>query len=231
MLKQNYQALVIGSTGAIGQAFVDYFRADPRCAGVQELARTTQPGLDLLDPKSIHAAAQAVARQGPFQIIVDATGALTIDGQGPEKSIKALTAEHFTRALQVNTIGPALLLKHFVPLLAAEQRSIYAKLSARVGSISDNRLGGWYSYRASKAAMNMVLQSAALEWHRRQPGWRFVALQPGTVRSRLSEPFSAGVPLLLEPEVSVVGLMRALEKLQAQAGAHFIDHQGQTIGW
>lgn len=230
MLRQNYQALVIGSTGAIGQAFVDYFHADPRCAGVQELARTTQPGLDLLDPKSIHAAAQAVARQGPFQIIVDATGALTIDGQGPEKSIKALTAEHFTRALQVNTIGPALVLQQFAPMLSSGD-AIYAKLSARVGSISDNRLGGWYSYRASKAAMNMVLQSAALEWHRRQPGWRFVALQPGTVRSRLSEPFSAGVPLLLEPQVSVAGLMRALEKLQAQAGAHFIDHQGQTIGW
>ena len=230
MLRQNYQALVIGSTGAIGQAFVDYFHADPRCAGVQELARTTQPGLDLLDPKSIHAAAQAVARQGPFQIIVDATGALTIDGQGPEKSIKALTAEHFTRALQVNTIGPALVLQQFALMLSSGD-AIYAKLSARVGSISDNRLGGWYSYRASKAAMNMVLQSAALEWHRRQPGWRFVALQPGTVRSRLSEPFSAGVPLLLEPQVSVAGLMRALEKLQAQAGAHFIDHQGQTIGW
>ena len=102
------------------------------------------------------AAFWAAQSQGPFHLIIDATGALTIDGQGPEKHMGALNATQLARAFEINTIGPALLLKHFLPLLATEQRSIYAKLSARVGSISDNRKGGWYGYRAAKAALNMV---------------------------------------------------------------------------
>ena len=137
---------------------------------------------------------------------------------------------HLQRSFAINTIGPALLLRHLAPALAPDD-AVYAKLSARVGSISDNRKGGWYGYRASKAALNMVLQTAAIELQRRHPRWRIVALQPGTVRSRLSAPFQAGVPLLLEPAESVAGLVQAMRGLSSKAGAHFIDYQGQDIPW
>ena len=121
-------------------------------------------------------------------------------------------------------------MRHFAPLLAPGP-SIYAKLSARVGSISDNHKGGWYGYRASKAALNMLLQTAAIELQRKNVQVRVVALQPGTVRSDLSRPFSAGVDKLLEPADSVAGMLTALRGLQPRHGAHFVDYQGKDVPW
>ena len=229
-LDDGFRALVIGSSGALGQAFLKHFEGDVRCAQALGLSRSTHPDFDLNKAASIAQAAREMAPLGPFHIIVDATGALTIDGVGPEKSLKALDAEQFIRALHINTVGPAMLLQHFAPLMAPGL-AVYAKLSARVGSISDNRSGGWYSYRASKAAMNMVLQTAAIELQRRNPQWQFIALQPGTVRSALSAPFAAGVKQLLEPEASVAAMVHAMMQLPIQAGAQFIDYRGQTIPW
>jgi NAD(P)-dependent dehydrogenase (short-subunit alcohol dehydrogenase family) len=162
--------------------------------------------------------------------MVDATGTLTIDGVGPEKSLAALQPDILARSFALNAIGPLMVLRHFAPLLAAGP-SMYAKLSARVGSITDNHKGGWYGYRASKAALNMYLQTAAIELQRKQPALRVVALQPGTVRSGLSQPFSAGVAKLLEPADSVQGMLGALQALPARQGAHFVDYQGQEIPW
>jgi NAD(P)-dependent dehydrogenase (short-subunit alcohol dehydrogenase family) len=155
---------------------------------------------------------------------------LTIDGVGPEKSLSRVDADALHRSFSINAIGPALLLRHLATSIASGD-AIYAKLSARVGSISDNQKGGWYGYRASKAALNMLLQTAAIELQRKNPGLRVVALQPGTVRSQLSEPFQSGVPTLLEPSASVAGMMRAMTELDTKSGAHFIDYQGQEIPW
>jgi NAD(P)-dependent dehydrogenase (short-subunit alcohol dehydrogenase family) len=227
-LGTSYRALVLGASGALGHAFVEALQADVACAEVVGLSRSSQPAFRLEDEASIAAAASTL--HGPFHLIIDATGALTIDGQGPEKHLGALNATQLTRAFEINTIGPALLLKHFVPLLATEQRSIYAKLSARVGSISDNRKGGWYGYRAAKAALNMVLQTTAIEAARKRPQLVVAAMQPGTVASSLSAPF---VPAkdCLTPAQSVAGLLSALDNLPAQAGAHFVDYQGAAIPW
>jgi NAD(P)-dependent dehydrogenase (short-subunit alcohol dehydrogenase family) len=220
--------LVLGATGALGTAFVEALQADPACAEVLGLSRSSAPAFRLEDEASMATAAASL--HGPFHLIIDATGALTIDGQGPEKHMGALNATHLARAFEVNTIGPALLLKHFVPLLATEQRCIYAKLSARVGSISDNRKGGWYGYRAAKAALNMVLQTSAIEAARKRPQLVVAAMQPGTVASSLSAPF---VPAqdCLTPVQSVTGLLSALDDLPAQAAAHFVDHKGEAIAW
>lgn len=226
----DYRALVIGASGAIGQGFVSALQADPRCMHVEGVSRAHSSGFDLLDNASLVAQAAASASAGPYHLIVDATGALTIDGVGPEKSLAAVQPDILAKAFQLNTIGPLLLLRHFAPLLVPGA-SIYAKLSARVGSISDNSKGGWYSYRASKAALNMLLQTAAIELQRKQPELRVVALQPGTVRSNLSKPFSAGVPHLLEPAESVAGMLAALRGLTAKQGAHYIDYQGEQISW
>jgi len=223
-----YRVLVLGASGALGHAFVEALQADAACAEVVGLSRSSEPSFRLEDEASIARATAAL--KGPFHLIIDATGALTIDGQGPEKHLGALNATQLARAFEVNTIGPALLLKHGIPLLATDQRSIYAKLSARVGSISDNRKGGWYGYRAAKAALNMVLQNASIEAARKRPHLVVAAMQPGTVVSRLSAPF---VPEkdCLTPAQSVAGLLSALDALPAQAGAHFVDYQGAAIPW
>jgi NAD(P)-dependent dehydrogenase (short-subunit alcohol dehydrogenase family) len=231
-LGTSYRALVLGASGALGRAFVVALQADPACAEAVGLSRSSQPSFRLEDEASMAAAAAALvaATPGPFHIIIDATGALTIDGRGPEKHLGALNATQLARAFEVNTIGPALLLKHFLPLLATDQRSMYAKLSARVGSISDNHKGGWYGYRAAKAGLNMVLQTAAIEAARKRPQLVVAAMQPGTVASDMSAPF---VPAqdCLTPAQSVAGLLSALDALPAQAGAHFVDHKGAPIPW
>lgn len=225
-----YKALVIGSGGAIGQAFVQAFLNDPLCGLVETVSRSKDGQFDLEDPESIVAAASKLKESGPFQIIVDATGALVIDGVGPEKSLRALRQDSLMRAFQVNAIGPALALREFAPLLASG-RAIYAKLSARVGSITDNRKGGWYGYRASKAALNMLLQTASIELQRRNPDLLVVALQPGTVRSNLSGPFAGAIESILTPEESVAGMLSGLAAIAPRAGAHFIDYRGNEIPW
>lgn len=230
LFDHEYRALVIGASGAIGQAFVTALHADPHCIHVEAVSRANGGGFDLMDPDSLAMQAAACAGSGPYHVIVDATGALTIDGVGPEKSLAAVQPDVLAKSFQLNAIGPLLVLRHFARLLAPGP-SIYAKLSARVGSISDNHKGGWYGYRASKAALNMFLQTAAIELQRKQPELRLVALQPGTVRSNLSQPFSAGVAKLLEPGESVAGMLTTLRGLQARSGAHYVDYQGQEISW
>ena len=228
-LVSGYRALVLGASGAIGQAWLQQLQQDMRCDTAMGLSRTGEPSLVLEDEASLKQAAASVARSGPFHLILDATGALVIDGHGPEKRLDELDAAVLMRAMQVNAVGPALLLKHFVPLLASGERVIWAKLSARVGSIEDNRKGGWYGYRASKAALNMVLQTAAIEMTRRRPLVVVAALQPGTVRSRLSQPF-VGLEGL-DPQDSASKMLTALDGLAATGRAHFIDYRGQPIPW
>jgi NAD(P)-dependent dehydrogenase (short-subunit alcohol dehydrogenase family) len=225
-----FKALVLGSSGTIGQAFVQALRQTPACAQVVALCRSVQPNLVLEDEASIAAAAQWAQAQGPFHLIVDATGALTIDGQGPEKRLAQVSATGLMRAFEVNAIGRALVLKHFVPLLASKERSIFGVLSARVGSIEDNHLGGWYGYRASKAAGNMLLQTAAIESHRTRPLAVFAALQPGTVASNLSAPFQAG-HATVSTDDSAAGMLAALDGLQPRQQAWFVDYRGGVIPW
>jgi len=224
------RAVVLGASGALGSAFVDLLRADPRFGHVLALSRSSTPGFSLEDEASIQACAQHAALGGPLAWVIDATGALEIDGQGPEKRLDALNAPALMRAFEVNAIGPALLMKHFIPLLATDQPTVFATLSARVGSIEDNHKGGWYGYRAAKAARNMLLQTAAIEAHRRRPLAVFAALQPGTVRSRLSQPFVAPEDALA-PEVAAAHMLQVLGELRPTGRAQFVDYRGAAIAW
>jgi NAD(P)-dependent dehydrogenase (short-subunit alcohol dehydrogenase family) len=228
-LPEGYRALVFGASGAIGQAFVQALQSDSRCAKVCGVSRQSSPGLDLLDESSMAACAQDLAPQGPFHLVLDATGALTVNGRGPEKRLDELDAAHLLNALQLNAVGPCLLFKHFVSLLASGQRVIWGKLSARVGSIEDNRKGGWYGYRAAKAALNMLLQTGAIEIARRRPLAVVAALQPGTVQSALSQPFVG--QHALRPEDAAQRLLSVLNGLQPNGRAQFVDHSGQPIPW
>lgn len=229
-LGHSFRALVIGSSGAVGSAFVRALQAMSNCQEVMCLSRHTQPAFTLEDEASMAQAASVLQATGAFDLIVDATGVLTLDEHKPEKNLNALNAEALMRSYQLNAVGPALLIKHFVPLLRMGQRVVYAKLSARVGSISDNHKGGWYGYRAAKAGLNMLLQTAAIEAARKRPALVMAALQPGTVASALSQPFVAATDAIT-PDVSVAGMLQALDALPAQARAHFVDYRGQPIAW
>ena len=230
LFPQDYQALVIGSSGAIGSAFVEAFQRDPNCVHIEIVSRRGSEGFELTDSDTICKQASLAASSGPFQVIIEATGALTINGLGPEKSLGSIDQQQLMNNFAINAVGPLLVLRHFAPLLAPGP-SIYAKLSARVGSIADNTKGGWYGYRASKAALNMLLQTAAIELQRKNPQLRIVALQPGTVKSKLSQPFAASVEHILEPHESVAGMMAAMRSLNSKSGAHFVDYRGETILW
>jgi NAD(P)-dependent dehydrogenase (short-subunit alcohol dehydrogenase family) len=228
-LPEGYRALVFGASGAIGQAFVQVLQSDPRCAKVSGVSRLSVPGFDLLDESSMVACVQVLAAQGPFHLVLDATGVLTVNGRGPEKRLDELDAAHLLQALHLNAVGPSLLLKNFLPLLASGERVIWGKLSARVGSIEDNRKGGWYGYRAAKAALNMLLQTASIEIARRRPLAVVAALQPGTVQSALSQPFVGQDAL--HPNESAQRLLATLDGLEPTGRAQFVGHQGQHIPW
>lgn len=224
-----YRALVIGASGGIGAALVAALREDPRCAQVVELGRATQPALDLAEPASIERAAAELAGQGAFQLIVNAAGVLHDESFMPEKRLADLNPAQLLATFQVNTFGPALLLRYFCGLLD-RQRGVLAMLSAKVGSIGDNRLGGWYSYRASKAALNMLIKTAAIEVRRSQPNAVLLALHPGTVNSALSQPFR-GAEIGRPAAVAAHDLLRVIDSLGPEASGSFHAYDGQPLLW
>jgi NAD(P)-dependent dehydrogenase (short-subunit alcohol dehydrogenase family) len=217
--------VVIGAGGGIGAALAAALEA--RGEAVLRLSRRSDPPLDLLDEASI-AAAAAHAGEG-LRLVLDATGFLHDARFRPEKSLRELDPAHLAHAFAVNAIGPALLMKHFLPRLAREGRAVFATLSARVGSIADNRLGGWYAYRASKAALNQLLRTAAVEVARRRPEQILVALHPGTVATPLSAPFSKAGLDLQTPEEAAARLLAVIERLTPAQTGGFFDHRGEAV--
>ena len=230
-LPAGYRAVVVGASGAIGAALVQALQADPRCAAVHGLARRADPALDLSDEASIAAAAERLRPGGPVHLLLCATGVLQVDGHAPEKRLAELDAATMARALAVNAVGPALLIKHFHDLLPLRERALLGVISARVGSIGDNRLGGWYSYRASKAALNMLLRTAAIEVARKRPLAVLAALHPGTVRSPLSAPI-IGEGLATAPLEAARHLLAVLDGLPVEgASGGFYAWDGAAIPW
>ncbi|MFM8768563.1 MAG: SDR family oxidoreductase [Rubrivivax sp.] len=228
-LPDRFQARVIGATGAIGAAFTERLRRDARCAEALSLGRGTHPALDYSQEDSIAQAAQALRGRAPFHLIVVATGVLHTATALPEKRLADLSLAGMQQIFQANTFGPALVLRHFAPLLHRES-SVMALLSARVGSIGDNRLGGWYSYRASKAALNMLVRTAAIEQRRTHPGAVLVALHPGTVKSALSRPFR-GDEIGQAPGDAVERMLQVLQALGPQDSGCFVAHDGTRVPW
>ncbi|HRG72895.1 MAG TPA: SDR family oxidoreductase, partial [Thauera aminoaromatica] len=187
--------------------------------------------LDLLEEASIAAAAAAVRARGVPTLVFDATGFLHGAGMEPEKSWRELDAAHLAHAFAINAIGPALLMKHFLPLLPRDRRAVFATLSARVGSIGDNRLGGWYAYRASKAALNQLVRTAAVELRRSRPQAICVALHPGTVDTGLSAPFAKSGLQVQAPAEAAARLLAVIEGLGPGDSGEFFDHRGEPVPW
>ena len=200
-------AAVFGAGGGVGRALLEALHAAGRFETVLGFGRKTTPGIDLLDEASLERAARFAAEKGDLRLVIDATGFLHDERQVPEKSWHELDAEKLARSFALNAIGPALLMKHVLPRLPRKGKAVFATLSARVGSIGDNRLGGWYAYRASKAALNQVVRTASVELRRRHPDALCIALHPGTVATPLSAPFAKTcafwAPEMLDSLISV----------------------------
>ena len=227
-LGDGYRALVIGASGTLGTAFCEQLEQDPRCAGVRALGRHTVPELDLERPETIASAATELAAEAPYQLIVHAAGLLHRDGIKPEKSLSAIELEALQTVFQVNALGPAMVLRHFLPLL--DPMGAMAMLSAKVGSIGDNRLGGWYAYRASKAALNMLIKTAAIELARTRPQSRLLSLHPGTVVSGLSQPFR-GASRARPADVAAAQLLTLIDQLTPADSGHFFAYDGERLPW
>lgn len=225
------RAVVVGASGGIGAAIASELAG--RGAVVHALSRGG-PGagrIDIEDEDSIAAAAAALADQGPLDLVFVATGILHADGVAPEKSLRQLSAQSLERYFAVNATGPALVAKHFLPLLGRDRPAVFAALSARVGSIGDNRLGGWYGYRASKAALNMIVKTLAIELKRTHPLAACIALHPGTVDTGLSAPFQRGVPpeKLFAPERAAAQLLQVIGSVGAAGSGAILAWDGSSI--
>lgn len=232
-------AAVFGASGGIGAALCEalaaggtkVIHAGSRSGAAPEGEGISPFAFDLADEASIAAAAATMRAEPPEWVIV-ATGILTLpDGTGPERSYKKLEAASMAEVFALNTIGPAMIAKHMLPLMPRGAPFTFAALSARVGSISDNRLGGWHSYRASKAALNMLLRNFALEMARTHPEGVVVGLHPGTVDSALSAPFQAGLAegQLTAPETAAANLIGVLSRLTPAQSGRVFDFRGEEV--
>ena len=230
---------IIGASGAIGGAFVDHYSKDGSVNTIYAFSRKKQSyenkkihsfALDIENQDSIQDAAEKISGNFLDQVIV-ATGILHSDNFGPEKSIKDINYDNMAKVININTIGPSIVGRYFIPLLRKDAKSVIAFLSARVGSISDNKLGGWYSYRASKTALNQIIKNFSIELKRTNPKAIVLALQPGTVDSNLSEPFKKNVAKgkLFTPEQSRELLSNVIENATTKDSGNLLAYDGETI--
>lgn len=240
-LDTNSVAVVVGASGGVGRALTDLLLTHSAAGSVFATSRASQraasdrehPGvLDLGDEDSIANAAQTASALGELRLVLVATGILHVPGvMAPEKTWRALDGAQLEHSMRINAIGPALVAKHFLPHFPRRGRAVFAALSARVGSISDNQLGGWYGYRASKAALNMLIRTLALELGRRAPDAVCVGLHPGTVDTGLSRPFQSTVAegRLFSPLQSAGYLLQVIDTLTPSNSGRLFAWDGTEI--
>lgn len=224
-------AVVFGASGGIGRALVADLSASGQFAAVLGLSRRDD-GVDLTDEPSIAAAAARIAATGlPLRLVIIATGLLHDGTLQPEKSWRQLDAAALARNFAINAIGPSLVAKHVLPLMPRQGKAVFAALSAKVGSIGDNRLGGWYGYRAAKAALNQLMHTAAIELMRTRPEAICVTLHPGSVATTLSAPFASPSHAAASPGEAADRLLAVLDGLTPEQTGHFLDHTGVPLPW
>lgn len=240
VLEHKFSAVVVGATGGIGQEVVRQLSRHENAAQVYavsrkgtgfDLANVQSLKADITDEESLQKAAEKIAADGKVQLVFVATGILHGKDVAPEKALKDINMAQMTEVFKVNTFGPALVAKHFHGLLDRENPSVFAAISARVGSISDNRLGGWYSYRASKAGLNMLIKSTSIELARRNKTAAVIGLHPGTVDTGLSQPFQKNVPegKLFSPEYSARQMLKVVSGTTPESSGRVFDYAGKEV--
>jgi len=232
--------IIIGSSGAIGSGFVRYYENQNPSNIIYSLSRKEikysnvsikNVLIDIEDEETIKNAASICSDHGLFDKIIIATGILHNDDLSPEKSFRYLEKQKLDKVFSINTFGPAIIARYFIPLLNKEKSSFLGFLSARVGSISDNRIGGWYSYRASKAALNMIIKSLSIEVARNNPNAIIAGLHPGTVDSNLSNPFQKNVAdgKLFTPDYSIEKMTNVIDNLTSENSGDCFAWDGERI--
>lgn len=218
------RALVVGASGGIGRALAEVLQRKGH--HVTTLSRSSDQ-FDITDEECI---ARSLGRlSGPFEMVIVATGALEIGNRGPEKTLNALHPEAMAAQFALNAIGPVLVLKNILQQIPRDKRAVFAALSARVGSIGDNRLGGWYSYRASKAALNQLIHTAAIEVARSHRQAICVTLHPGTVATRFTEKYPGHTKV--SPEEAAANLIAVMDGLEPSQSGGFFDWSGARVAW
>ena len=219
------QILIIGASGGVGSALAAAF--ENRGDKVTGLSRSVD-GLDLTDEASVEKHLGAL--EGPFDVILVASGALEIEGAEPEKTVKSISQKAMMDQFALNAVGPALVLRHAPDLLPRDQPCVFAVLSARVGSIGDNKIGGWISYRSAKAAVNQIVHTGAIELSRSHKQSICVALHPGTVKTPFTEKYLARHPAV-EPSEAAENLLSVIDGLGAEDTGQFFDWAGKPVSW
>ena len=224
-------AVIVGATGAIGNAIANEIE-NLGFKDVLKVGTNTTPSIDFNNENTILKTIEFVKNiNKPISILFDATGILHHNNSMPEKTLKNIDIDFAKKNFLINAIGPALLIKHFVPLLDNEDKAVFATLSAKVGSISDNGYGGWYSYRASKSALNQFIKTASIETKVKNKKAIIVALHPGTVKSKLSEPFQKINLKIQNPEESAKNLIKVINTLDYEQTGKFLNWDGSEIPW
>lgn len=244
--------LIVGANGGIGLGFVEHLLNDDRVAKIyatyrrpetasrlvaiatQHPHRLTCCQLDVTNEAQIAAQVEQIQAQTPeIHLVINCVGVLHTDTIQPEKSLRQIELDQLTQYFQINSISAALLAKHLLPLLKHPHRSLFATISAKIGSIGDNYLGGWYGYRASKAALNMLIRTAAIEYSRKSPKTILVLLHPGTTDTGLSQPFQRNVPpeKLFSPERTVTQLLAVLDQVKDNESGQFFSWDGSKLPW
>lgn len=241
--RKGYRAMIFGASGAIGQGLCKHIQSDPNCAelitagrrkGVLSQVRHLPISMD--EPSTFADVIESAHQNAGLDLVMVATGVLHTPQYGPEKSWREINSAWMQDVYKINTILPSLIAQNALPILARTSKqfnckTVYAALSARVGSISDNRLGGWYSYRASKAALNQIIRTLSIELSRKAPMSLCVGLHPGTVDSGLSKPFQRNVTktALLHPDESSRHLLSVIDGLSTNHSGRIFDWKGEEV--
>jgi len=225
MYEYNGRALIFGASGGIGFAFSKFLENKLGIENVIKLSRSFN-GFEISDEEKILKFSESI--EGSFNLIINAIGVLQTTEIGPEKTINAIKQKSMIDTMTINAIGPALLLKNFSKKLDKTKFSVFVNLSARVGSITDNRLGGWISYRSSKAALNQIIKTSSIEINRRNKNAICVGLHPGTVKTRFTEKFQ-NTTETISPEESVEMMMKVIESLSVDDNGYCFAYDGKVI--
>ena len=225
MYEYNGRALIFGASGGIGLAFSKFLENKLGIENVIKLSRSFN-GFEISDEEKILKFSESI--EGSFNLIINAIGVLQTTEIGPEKTINAVKQKSMIDMITINAIGPALLLKNFSKKLDKTKFSVFVNLSARVGSITDNRLGGWISYRSSKAALNQIIKTSSIEINRRNKNAICVGLHPGTVKTRFTEKFQ-NTTETISPEESVEMMMKVIESLSVDDNGYCFAYDGKVI--
>jgi NAD(P)-dependent dehydrogenase (short-subunit alcohol dehydrogenase family) len=225
MYEYSGRALVFGASGGIGQAFSRFLESKLGSENVVKISRSFD-GFEISDEEKIFKLSESI--EGSFNLIINATGVLQTTEEGPEKTINVVKQKLMIDMMTINAIGPALLLKNFSKKLDKTKFSVFVNLSARVGSITDNRLGGWISYRSSKAALNQIIKTSSIEINRRNKNAICVGLHPGTVKTSFTEKFQ-NTTETISPDESVKMMMNVVENLSVDDNGYCFAYDGKVI--